>query len=213
MGIHESQSRFWENVLGRSLPFWKTFFPLLKSYFPGELAQANAESFYRAANEARPSLIRVDADEVSYSLHIILRFELEKKLFSGELDPANLPGVWRQRMKEILGVEPETDADGVLQDTHWSGGAFGYFPSYALGNLYGLQFYQKLKADFPNFPEGAEKDNFSALHAWLKDNIYVWGHRLEPRELLKKVTGQSLSAEPFLEYIEGKYRDIYGIPG
>ena len=209
MGVHESQSRFWENVLGRSLPFWETFFPLIKKHFPKELADVSVEKFYQAANEAKPSLIRVEADEVSYCLHIILRFELEKKLFSGELDPADLPGVWRQRMKEIIGVEPETDSDGVLQDTHWSGGMFGYFPSYALGNLYGLQFYEKIKSDIPNFPAGADKDNFAQLHAWLNDNIYVWGRRLEPPELLKKVTGQKLGSDAFLNYIETKYRGIY----
>ena len=211
MGIHESQSRFWENVIGRSPAFWETMFPLLRSFFPAELAQANADLFCKAVNEVRPSLIRVEADELSYSLHVILRFELEKQLFSGELDPADLPAAWRQRMKDSLGVEPETDAEGVLQDTHWSGGAFGYFPSYALGNLYGLQFHEKLKTDFPGFPIGAEKDNFSALHAWLNENIYVWGHRLSPQELLKKVTGGELKAEPFLQYIETKYRDLYGI--
>ncbi|MDR0474972.1 MAG: carboxypeptidase M32 [Treponema sp.] len=213
MGIHESQSRFWENVIGRSLYFWEKFFPMLRSYFPDTLGQVNAETFYKAVNEVRPSLIRVDADEVSYSLHVILRFELEKQLFSGELDPSALPSRWQQLMKEILGVEPETDAEGVLQDVHWAGGAFGYFPSYALGNLYGLQFCEKLKADLstelPNFPEGADKDNFSVLHSWLKENIYVWGCRLEPQELLKKVTGQSLMAEPFLNYIEKKYSNIY----
>ncbi|MDR1566998.1 MAG: carboxypeptidase M32 [Treponema sp.] len=211
MGIHESQSRLWENVIGRSRPFWEGFFPLLRSYFPEQFKSVGIDSFYQAVNQARPSLIRVEADEVSYSLHIILRFELEKALFSGSLEPADLPGFWRRRMKEILGVEPETDAEGVLQDVHWSMGSFGYFPSYALGNLYGLQFFRTLKADLPHFEEDAARGDFSALHSWLADTIYVWGRRLDPPDLLKKVTGQSLSAGPFLQYIEEKYADVYGI--
>jgi carboxypeptidase Taq len=210
MGIHESQSRFWENVIGRSRAFWEGFFPLFQSYFPENLKSVGTEVFYRAVNLARPSLIRVEADEVSYSLHIILRFELEKALFSGELDPADLPDVWRRRMKEILGVEPETAAEGVLQDVHWSMGSFGYFPSYALGNLYGLQFFQVLKADLPRLWEDSARGDFSAVRDWLADTIYVWGRRLDPPDLLKKVTGQNLSAEPFLNYIEEKYADIYG---
>ncbi|AEF80510.1 carboxypeptidase M32 [Leadbettera azotonutricia] len=210
MGIHESQSRFWENVIGHSRPFWEGQLPVLQSYFPS-LKGISLDSFYRAVNLAGPSLIRIEADEVSYSLHIILRFELERGLFSGEIDPADLPALWRQKMKDILGVEPETDADGVLQDVHWSMGSFGYFPSYALGNLYGLQFFQKLKADIPNFDAIVAKGDFSVIQNWLKENIYLWGCRLDPPELLKKVTGQSLQAEPFLNYIESKYSGIYGI--
>jgi carboxypeptidase Taq len=210
MGIHESQSRLWENVIGRSRAFWDWLFPILQGYFPN-LAAVKSEVFWRAANQARPSLIRVEADEVSYSLHIILRFELEKAVFAGTLKPADLPKAWRQKMREILGVEPETDAEGVLQDVHWSMGSFGYFPSYALGNLYGLQFWQKLKADLPNVEACIAKGDFAPLRAWLSDNIYVWGRRLDPPELLRKVTGAALSAEPFLNYIENKYAGIYGI--
>jgi carboxypeptidase Taq len=210
MGIHESQSRLWENVIGRSRAFWDWLFPILGEYFPG-LAGVKTEAFWQAVNQARPSLIRVEADEVSYSLHVILRFELEKALFSGELKPAELPQVWRQKMKEILGVEPQTDAEGVLQDVHWSMGSFGYFPSYALGNLYGLQFWQKLKADLPEAEEYIARGNFTPIRAWLSDTIYIWGRRLDPPELLKKVTGAALSAEPFLNYIEDKYAGVYGI--
>jgi carboxypeptidase Taq len=210
MGIHESQSRFWENVIGRSRSFWEGQLPALQSHFPS-LGGVSLDAFYRAVNQAEPSLIRVEADEVSYSLHIILRFELERDLFSGKIDPANLPDLWRQKMKDILGIEPATDADGVLQDVHWSMGSFGYFPSYALGNLYGLQFFQKLKADIPHFDTAVAKGDFSAIQNWLRENIYVWGCRLDPPELLEKVTGQSLKAEPFLSYIENKYEGIYGI--
>jgi carboxypeptidase Taq len=211
MGIHESQSRFWENVVGRSLPFWEGFFPELQRFFPEALRPVSLDDFYRALNLVQPSLIRVEADEVSYSLHIILRFELEKGLFSGEIDPADLPALWRKRMRELLGVEPETDAEGVLQDIHWSMGSFGYFPSSAMGNLYGLQFFNKLRSDIPGVEDHIRQGDFAPLHAWLKDTIYVWGRRLDPPDLLRKVTGEGLSVYPFLHYIEAKYAGIYGI--
>jgi carboxypeptidase Taq len=211
MGIHESQSRLWENVIGRSRAFWDKFFPVVQTIFPEELRTVTADGFFRAANYAKPSLIRVDADEVSYSLHIILRFELEQGLFSGAIKPESLPQLWRARMKEAFGIEPETDAQGVLQDIHWSMGSFGYFPSYAPGNLYGLQFFGKLQKDLPDFEDAVRQGNFAPIHGWLRDNIHIWGRRLEPSELLKKVTGETLSVEPFLEYIEKKYTGIYGI--
>ena len=211
MGIHESQSRLWENVIGRSRPFWELIFPALRSYFPGALSLVTVEDFYRAINLVEPSLIRIEADEVSYSLHIILRFDLERELFSGTLDPADLPAAWSKKMKEYLGVEPENDTQGVLQDVHWSMGAFGYFPSYALGNLYGLQFWEKLRSDIPQTDKLIAEGNFAPIRAWLRDKIHVWGRRADPRELLRTVTGKDLSAEPFLGYIESKYMEIYGI--
>jgi carboxypeptidase Taq len=212
MGIFEYQSRLWENVIGRSRPFWEGFFPIIKKHFPGELGRVEAGDFYRAVNLVRPSLIRVEADEVSYSLHVILRFELEQGLFSGAIRPEDLPGLWRGKMKDCLGLEPETDAQGVLQDIHWSMGSFGYFPSYALGNLYGLQFFGKMQKEIPNFDDFLARGNFSPIHGWLFENIHKWGRRLDPPELLKQVTGQSLSVQPFLDYIEEKYSKIYGIP-
>ena len=211
MGVHESQSRLWENVIGRSLPFWEGLFPLLKKCVPGRFDSVKAVDLYRAVNAAKPSLIRVEADEVSYCLHIILRFELEQGLFSGEIKAGDLPGLWRAKMKEYLGLEPQTDAQGVLQDVHWSHGSFGYFPSYALGNLYGLQFFGKLKTDIPSFDDLAAKGDFAPVHGWLSDNIHKWGKRLAPRDLLKKVTGENLSVEPFLKYIEEKYSAIYNL--
>jgi len=211
MGIHESQSRLWENVIGRSRPFCETMLPVLRSYFPGALSLVTIDDFYRAINLVEPSFIRVEADEVSYSLHIILRFDLERELFSGKLDPAELPAAWRRKMKELLGVEPETDTQGVLQDVHWSMGSFGYFPSYALGNLYGLEFWEKLKSDIPGVEKLILEGNFSPIHDWLRDAVYVRGRRLAPPVLLETVTGRSLSAEPFLAYIESKYAGIYGI--
>jgi len=210
MGIHESQSRLWENVIGRSLSFWKAMFPSLVEYFPDELSKTGVEIFYRAINLVEPSLIRIEADEVSYSLHVILRFCLERELFSGVLDPAELPSAWRKKMKEFLGIEPETDAQGVLQDVHWSIGSFGYFPSYALGNLYGLQFWEKLVKDVSDADELISQGNFAPIRSWLNDNIHSWGRRLDPQDLLKTVTGSNLSAEPFLGYIESKFSTIYG---
>jgi carboxypeptidase Taq len=210
MAFHESQSRFWENVIGRGRPFWEGFFPILQKNFPGQLDGVKAEAFYRAVNQIKPSLIRVDADEVSYALHIILRFELEKRLISGELAAEQLPMVWREYSREYLGVESETDADGVLQDVHWSMGSFGYFPSYALGNLYGLQLFRKIKSDLPDFEYAVSQGKFDTLRNWLNDHIYCWGCRLEPAELLRKITGEKLSVIPFLEYIEEKYTKLYG---
>jgi carboxypeptidase Taq len=211
MALHESQSRFWENVIGRSRSFWEGFYPVLRDHFPGRLRSVGLDAFYAAVNRVTDSPIRVDADEVSYTLHIILRFELEKRLISGELDPARLPAVWREYTRKYLGHESETDADGVLQDVHWSMGSFGYFPSYALGNLYGLQIAGKLRQDLGDFDVLAARGRFAEIRDWLGDRIYRWGCRLEPVELLMKVTGEVLSAEPFVNYIEKKYGSLYGI--
>jgi carboxypeptidase Taq len=211
MGIHESQSRLWENVIGRSRAFWKGQYPGFKARFPKQLEGVDAEAFYRALNRVRPSLIRVDADEVSYGLHIILRFELEKKLFTGDLTVEELPGAWRKFMKDLFGLEPETDAQGVLQDIHWAMGSFGYFPSYALGNLYALHFWKKLRRDLPDVEQAIVRGDFKDLHVWLREKIYAWGHRPDPGELLMKITGERLSVIPFLEYLESKYTELYGL--
>jgi carboxypeptidase Taq len=205
MALHESQSRFWENVVGRSRPFWDGLYPLLQKHFPSQLGAVPVDTFYRAVNQVSPSLIRVDADEVSYALHIILRFELEKQLFSGELAPADLPSRWREYSRRYLGQESETDANGVLQDIHWSMGSFGYFPSYALGNLYGLQLWGRMQKDLPGLETDVASGRFAPIHAWLAENIYHWGCRLTPSELLLKVTGEKLSPAPFLDYLEAKY--------
>ena len=211
MGIHESQSRLWENVIGRSRSFWEAMFPVLCSCFYSSLSQVTADEFFRAINLVEPSLIRIEADEVTYSLHIILRFDLERELIAGKLKPEDLPLAWRKKMKDLLGLEPDTDTQGVLQDVHWSIGAFGYFPSYALGNLYGLHFWEKLNSDLPGAGTLLAEGKFTAIREWLRDTIYVWGRRLSPADLLKTVTGKTLSAEPFLSYIESKYSGIYGI--
>jgi carboxypeptidase Taq len=214
MAVHESQSRFWENVIGRSRCFWEGLFPRLRDFFPNELADVSMEQFFHSINSVKPSFIRVDADEVSYSLHIILRFELEQRLISGKLDPEQLPAVWNEKMSEYFNLKmdpsnPRFYSDGVLQDIHWSMGAFGYFPSYVLGNLYGLQFTKKIRQDIPELDDLIAAGKFDRLHNWLRDTIYCWGCRLEPAELLKKVTGENLKTEPFLEYIEEKYKVLY----
>jgi carboxypeptidase Taq len=211
MGIHESQSRLWENVIGRGRAFWTGQYPRFKALFPEQLGGVDAAAFYRGLNRVYPSLIRVEADEVSYGLHIILRFELEKRLFAGDLAVEDLPGAWRGMMKELLGLEPETDAEGVLQDVHWSMGAFGYFPSYSLGNLYGLQFWKKLREDLPDVDASIAGGKFGDIQAWLREKIHRWGSRLDPAELLRAVTGESLSIHPFLDYIEAKYTELYGL--
>jgi carboxypeptidase Taq len=169
------------------------------------------EALYRIVNRVVPSLIRTEADEVSYSLHIILRFELEKRLFAGDLAVEELPGAWRKIMGAYLGLEPETDREGVLQDIHWSMGAFGYFPSYALGNLYGLQFWNALRRAIPGVESLIARGNFDDIHGWLREKIHSRGRRPDPAELLTAVTGESLSIEPFLNYIEAKYMELYGL--
>lgn len=209
MGIHESQSRLWENVIGRSRAFWAGRFPQLVARYPDLLNDTDAETLYRAINAVKPSLIRVDADEVTYSLHVILRFNLERRLFSGELDVDDLPSAWRAGMKELLGVEPDTDADGVLQDVHWSMGAFGYFPSYALGNLYGLQFWSALLRDIPDIDQILEKGDFGVPLAWFRERVHAFGRRRTPEELVSEVSGTPLSSVHFIDYLERKYADLY----
>lgn len=210
MGIHESQSRLWENIIGRSLPYWRGRFPSLKAAFPSELSGVDVESFYKAVNIVQPSLIRVDADEATYGTHIALRFDLERRLFAGVLDVDELPAAWRDGMRRLLGLEPETDADGVLQDIHWSLGAFGYFPSYALGNLYGASFWESLRRDIPDADERIERGDFSSLLSWLREKIHKFGRSFSPGELLGSVCGTRLTEGPFLRYLEAKYSDLYG---
>ncbi|MDR1972635.1 MAG: carboxypeptidase M32 [Treponema sp.] len=209
MAVHESQSRFWENIIGRSRPFWEGLFPILQRHFPRQLNSVDAGLFYQAVNQLRPTLIRVDADEVSYALHIILRFELEKQLIAGELPPEALPGRWREYSRRYLDMESQTDSDGVLQDVHWSMGAFGYFPSYALGNLYGLQFWAQMQKELPDLETALAAGRFQPIRAWLQDRIYRWGCRLSPQELLRQVTGEQLSPAPFLAYVETKYGALH----
>ncbi len=209
LGIHESQSRFWENIVGRSLAFWKQFYPELQRCFPAQLAGFPLEDFYRAINVVQPSLIRVEADEVTYGLHVILRFELEKALIEGDLAVSELPDAWNASSKRLLGVEPSNDAEGVLQDIHWSMGAFGYFPTYALGNLYSACFTEAMQQELGSLDTLVERGDFAAVLDWLRRNIHATGRSLSPQELCSQLTGSPLQAEPFLNYLEAKYTPIY----
>jgi len=211
LGIHESQSRLWENFIGRSRCFWEHFFPEAAQVFPGALAQVSLESFVPALNRVRPSFIRVEADELTYNLHVILRFELERSLISGELDPGDLPAAWNERFSELLGLEVTDDSRGCLQDTHWSGGFVGYFPTYCLGNLYAAQFFDKARREIPDLESSIARGKFGSLLGWLRENIHRHGMRYTAGELVEKVTGAPLSTKPLLEYFRRKYEALYGI--
>jgi len=211
MGIHESQSRMWENMVGRSMEFWKYFYPKLKTSFPNNLKDKSIEDFYRSINTVQPSLIRVEADEVTYGMHIILRFELEREIIEGNIQVSELPELWNEKMENLLGVTPPTNSDGVLQDIHWSGGSFGYFPTYFLGNLYGAQFYNTALKQHPNLPNEYEKGNFSNLLSFLRENIHQYGRIYQARDLVKRVTGEDLNPDYFIKYLEKKFFQIYRI--
>ncbi|WP_102399582.1 carboxypeptidase M32 [Haloimpatiens massiliensis] len=210
MGIHESQSRFYENILARGKEFWKYFYPILQERFP-EYKEVPFVEFFKAINLVEPSLIRTEADELTYSIHVIIRYEIEKMLINGKIQVKDLPRVWNEKYKEYLGVEPSTDSEGVLQDVHWAGGDFGYFPSYALGNLYGAQFLNKMRDDIKDLDEQIEKGNFGVIHSWLKENVHKHGAVYKPSELIKMVTGEELKAKYFIEYLNKKYAEVYDI--
>lgn len=211
LGIHESQSRSWENIIGRSLPFWKHFYPDLKRHFPGRLDDVSLLEFYRGINRVEPSLIRVEADEVTYSLHIILRFSLELKMISGEVAVKDLPELWNARMNELLGIVPSSNDDGVLQDIHWSMGGIGYFPTYALGNLYGAQFANRMKKDLRDLNQQIERGEFAEILAWQRKHIHTYGRLYTAAELCQKCTGESLNPDYFVEYLAEKFSSIYGL--
>lgn len=211
LGIHESQSRMWENLVGLSIPFWRFAYPKLQAKFPDQLRNTDVEQFHAAMNRVRPSMIRVEADEATYNLHIMLRFEIEKMIINENFPVADLPQLWNQKMEEYLGVRPETDTEGVLQDVHWSFGAFGYFPTYTLGNLYSVQFYNKASEELPGLGESFARGDFSGLLKWLRENIHSRGRGRKAEELVEELTGQSLSAAPFMDYLEQKYKKIYSI--
>ena len=205
LGFHESQSRLWENMVGRSLPFWRHFFPQLQATFPEALTGATVEEWYRSVNWVAPSLIRVEADEATYNLHIILRFELEQELLADTIDLEELPEIWNQRMQDYLGVEPPNDALGVLQDMHWAVGAIGYFSTYALGNVISGQLWEKVTAEIPDLHAQFEQGEFGALATWLQKNLWRHGRKFMPRELIERITGGGLDPEPYLRYLRGKY--------
>lgn len=211
LGIHESQSRTWENMIGRSRAFWDYFYPRFQEIFPDQTANVSLDQFYRAVNQVQPSLIRVDADEVTYSLHVILRFELEKALLEGSLKVSDLPEAWNAGMKELLGITPENDAVGVLQDVHWSAGLVGYFPTYALGNLYGAQFYRAMDKALGGLDRLIAQGQLAPVLQWLRENIHRYGSRYSAGELCLNATGEKLDAGYFMGYLERKYAGIYGL--
>ncbi|MFP7297899.1 carboxypeptidase M32 [Neobacillus niacini] len=209
MGIHESQSLFYENIVGRSFPFWKNNYELLKKYATGQFDQVSIEEFYRGINESKPSLIRIEADELTYPLHIIIRYEIEKGLFNGEIEVGDLPQVWNSLYQEYLGITPENDAKGVLQDVHWAGGSFGYFPSYALGYMYAAQFKHKMLDSLPNFDQLLEEGDLLPIKEWLTKNIHQYGKLKKPLEILHDVTGEGLNAQYLIDYLYEKYGKVY----
>lgn len=209
MGIHESQSRMMENIVGRSLGFWQAHYGALQATFPEQLATYSVEDFYRAINKVQPLFIRVEADELTYNFHIILRFELEQALMTGDLAVQDVPVAWNDKMEELLGVVPRTNAEGCLQDVHWTRPSFGYFPTYALGNLYSAQFFEAAVEQMPEIAEELEQGRTDALMVWLGEHIHQHGRKFTPRELVQRVTGQPLSHEPFIRYATKKFGEIY----
>ena len=208
MGLHESQSRFWENMIARNLIFWEYYFKAFKKNFE-ELHDVSLEDWYRQVNIVRPSLIRIKADEVTYCLHIILRFEIEKGLIEGSIEVKNLPKIWNEKMKELLGVEPKNDSEGVLQDVHWSQGAFGYFPSYALGTIYSVQLFEKLSEEHPEIKEQIRNGDFSFIIEWLRKNVHNYGRSMNAEDIIKKVCGEGLNIDVYSQYLRKKYLEIY----
>ncbi len=211
MGIHESQSRFWENVVGRNELFWNNYYSKLTEMFPEQLKDVAVKDFYKGVNEIKPSLIRIDADELTYNLHIMLRYELEKALINGEISVDQLPALWNEKMKDYLGVEPANDGEGVLQDVHWSAGLIGYFPTYALGNIYAAQFTEQMKKELSNFDQLMLEGNLIPIKEWLDEKIHQYGKLKTPTQLLKDITGEELNAKYLIQYLTNKVNDIYNV--
>ena len=212
LGVHESQSRLWENLVGRSRPFWQAYYPDLQGTFPEQLGGVAPGDWYRAINKVEPSLIRVEADEVTYNLHILLRFEMEVALLEGTVSVQDAPAAWNAKYEQYLGLTPPDDAQGILQDVHWSGGGIGYFPTYSVGNLLSVQLFEAA-----NDALGGEiaaqiaRREFGPLHGWLQENIYQYGRKYDPKELVRRVTGRPLDPAPYLRYLGAKFGDVYGL--
>ena len=211
LGIHESQSRMWENLVGRGRAFWRWCLPRAKAAFPQSLSDASEDDWYFAVNDVRPSLIRTESDEATYNLHVLLRFELERAMVHGQLEARDVPSAWNEKMRQYLGLTPPDDARGCLQDIHWSGGAVGYFPTYTLGNLYAAQFFETARADLGDLDGMIAAGNFTALLAWLREKIHRHSKRYTARRLVRAVTGRDLSAEPLLRHLRAKAAELYGV--
>lgn len=211
LGFHESQSRLWENIVGRSRAFWNVYYPDLKRHFPGVLDDVSVDAFYRAVNKVEPSLIRVEADEVTYCLHIMLRFEMEKGLLDGSIPVGDVPAAWNAKMREYLGITPPNDAEGCLQDVHWSGAMFGYFPTYALGTILSAQLFETAVKQNPSIPADLARGEFDSLLAWLRENVHRAGRRWLPAELVQRACGEPAQSRSYLEYLNAKFRGVYGL--
>jgi carboxypeptidase Taq len=211
MAVHESQSRLWENLVGRSYEFWTYHLPRLKEYFPTQLGNINLDSFYKGINKVTPSLVRVEADEATYNLHVMLRFELEIAMMEGSIMVKDLPDAWNERVREYLGLTPPNDALGVLQDVHWSGGSIGYFPTYALGNLISVQIWDGIHRDIIDLDDQISKGEFGNLLNWLKEKLYTHGSKFEPQVIVEKITGRKIDPQPYVRYLQTKYKQIYNL--
>jgi carboxypeptidase Taq len=211
LGFHESQSRLWENWVGRSRPYLERVLPRLRELFPERLGAVDADAIYRAANKVQPSLIRVEADQVTYNLHVILRFELELEIFGGRLDLRDLPEAWNARMRDYLGVEVPDDANGVLQDVHWAGGTFGYFPTYALGNVIAGQLWDRIASEIPDVGDQIARGELTGLREWLRENLHRHGNKFLPRELIERVVGGPVDVQPYLNQLRQRAAEIYGV--
>lgn len=211
LGIHESQSRLWENFVGRSRPFWEYCWPMVRKAFPGALGDVTMDSFYFAINMVQPSFIRIEADEATYNLHITLRFELEQALVSGDLSVGEVPGAWNARFKELFGLEVPSDQLGCLQDVHWSAGLFGYFPTYTLGNLYAAQFMVQARSELSDLDGDLQQGSFDHLREWLREKVHRWGQRYAASDLCKRITGQKLGSTALMDYLRTKLGRLYGI--
>ncbi len=211
LGIHESQSRMWENQVGRSQAFWKWCHPKLAEFFGDAAGHLSFDDVYGGVNIVTPDFIRVEADEATYNMHPMIRFEIERAVLKGDLAVGDIPGVWNEKYKEYLGLDVPNDAKGCLQDIHWSMTSMGYFPTYTLGNLYAAQFFEKVLEDIPDMYQQFERGEFAALKAWLNENIHAHGKRYRAADLCEHVTGKPLSADPLMRHLEGKLRPIYGL--
>lgn len=211
LGIHESQSRLWENNIGRGLAYWKANFNLLQSYFPEQLKEVDVEQFYKAMNVVKPSLIRTNADELTYHLHVMIRFEIEKALIEGSIEVKDLPQIWNAKYKEYLNIDVPSDSQGVLQDIHWSHGSFGYFPTYSLGSFYATQFYNQAKEEITDLKQEIEQGNMQPLLAWLRTNVHNYGKKYSAQDLCRRITGEKLNFDHFLSYAKEKYKPLYNL--
>lgn len=209
-GMHESQSRLCENYLGRTDAFWAYNYPLLQKHFPSQLAGVSLEAFMKAVNKSSPSLVRTEADELTYPVHILIRYEIEKGLFDGSISTEGLDGVWNAKYREYLGVEAKDPSEGILQDVHWSGGSFGYFPTYALGSAFAAQFMEAMRHDF-DVDRALRTNRYDLCMGWLKEHIHRYGCRYPAQEILIKATGRSFDVNVYLDYLEDKYSRLYGL--